>query len=158
MHNDGMMRIRSWRWLAFASLLAWAFAAHASALHGFDQLERSLRLNPAQRAQFDTAVAATQRALVSVALGALQVKDRLAAELAKPKPDLSVLVQAQDEIVAQSRPLFQEARREWERLYAMLDPDQVERVKAYVEARLDRLDDLGAAVRDLLIDKLGDAH
>lgn len=145
-------------WTLVCALVASMPGAYASALPGFDELERSLHLDPAQHAQFDTAVSATQRALLSVAFGALQLKDRVAAELAKPKPDLAQLARAQDEIVAQSRPLFREARHEWERLYAMLDAEQVRTTKAYVEARLARLQDLGGAVRELLIEKLRDGH
>jgi hypothetical protein len=136
--------------LAAALLFLASALAHASLLPGAEELERSLKLNAAQKAQFDAAVAATQRALLSVAFGGLQLKARIAEQLASPQPDLNELARAQEEIIAQSRPLFGEARREWERLYAMLDPRQVRMARAYVEEKLAKLERLGAALRDLL--------
>jgi hypothetical protein len=143
-----MVRVRSTLLSVFLALLA--FASHASALSGFDELEKSLRLNAVQKAQFDTAVAATQRALLSVGLAVLQVKGRLAEELAKPKPDLDALARAQEEAIEQTRPLFREARDEWARLYAMLDPDQVAATRAFVEEKLRRLERIGESLRGLL--------
>jgi len=143
-----MVRIRSLLLAACLALLA--LASHASALSGFDDLEKSLHLNPVQKAQFETAVAATQRALLSVGLAVLQMKGRIAEELAKPKPDLGALARAQDDVVEQSRPLFREARDEWARLYAMLDPDQVAATRAFVEEKLRRLERIGESLRGLL--------
>ena len=142
--------------LAFAA--AASFGAHAAALPGFDELEKSLRLDPAQKAQFDTAVAATRRALLSVAFGGLQLKERIAEEFSKPKPDLGALARAQEDAIEQSRPLFAEARREWERLYAMLDPAQVRRVRAAVEEKLRGLERIGEALRGMLGEGKGDGE
>jgi hypothetical protein len=130
-------------------LLACA-GARAADLAGFDELEKSLRLDPAQKAQFDVAVGATHRALLSVALGVLEVKDRVGAELAKPKPDLRELARAQDEVIEQARPAFREARGEWARLYALLDPAQVARARAFVERKLRALEHIGGELRGLL--------
>ncbi|HSN20604.1 MAG TPA: hypothetical protein VLS49_08000 [Usitatibacter sp.] len=124
--------------------------AQASALPGADELERSLKLDPAQKAQFDIAVGATQRALLSLALGGLELKERIAMELEKPHPDLGEIARAQERIVDQSRPLFREARREWEKLYAMLDPQQVRMAREYVEEKLGRLERLGESLQALL--------
>jgi len=143
-----MLRIRTL--FACAFVLLAASAARASMLPGFDDLERSLKLDSAQKAQFDTAVSATQRALLSVAFAGLALKERIAAELGKPHPDLGEIARAQDEVIRQSRPFFAEARREWERFYAMLKPAQEARARAFVEAKLARLEDLGEAIRKLL--------
>lgn len=145
-----MNRLRPW--LLAAALALACMAARAGDLAGFDELEKSLRLDPAQKAQFDVAVAATQRALLSVAFAGLQVKDRMAEELRKPKPDLNELARAQDDIFEQSRPAFREARDEWTRLYALLDAEQVARARAFVEARLRRLEHIGRELRGLLGD------
>lgn len=143
-----MFRVRS-IFTAAALLLASALA-HASGLPGFDDLERSLRLNSLQKAQFDVAVGATQRALVSVGLGALELKGRIADELAKPSPDVSEIARAQEQIVEQSRPLFREADREWERFFAMLDREQERRARALIGEKLKELDRLGDRLRGLL--------
>lgn len=144
-----MLRVPAFLAAAAALLLASALA-HASSLPGFDELERSLRLNSLQKAQFDVAVAATQRALVSVGLGALELKDRIAEELAKPSPDVNELARAQAQIIERSRPLFRDAHREWERFFAMLDRKQERRARALVGEKLEELERLGDRLRGLL--------
>jgi hypothetical protein len=139
---------------ACAFLLLAATMARASVLPGFDELERSLELDRAQKAQFDAAVAATQRALLSIAFGGLALKERIAAELDKQYPDLGAIARAQNDIIEQSRPLFRDARREWERFYAMLRPAQEKQARAFVEEKLKRLERLGETVRDLLDGKV----
>ncbi len=138
--------------LAFL-LVAASFAASAALLPGFDDLQSSLRLDREQKAQFDVAVATTQRALLAVAFSALQLKERIAAELDKPHPDFAALARIQDELIERNRPLFRDARIEWARLYALLDPDQVKIARAYVDEKMDRLESLGNSLRDLFADK-----
>ena len=124
--------------LAVAALLA-VLPAHAFSvdLPDFDRLERQLKLRPAQKAQYYAAVGATKRALMSVALAGLEIKERLAEEFSKPRPDLNALYQAHDVLVMQSAPLFREAHDEWSRLYAMMDHDQVAIAKSYLRDKLD---------------------
>ena len=121
-------------------LLALSFGAAAGPLDPeFDRLERALRLKPAQKVQFDVAVGASKRALLAVALAGMQVKERMLQELAKPRPDLNALYDIHDQVIEQNKPLFREARDEWTRLYAMLDPQQVDMVKRYLEDKLNIL-------------------
>jgi hypothetical protein len=143
----------------FAAILAFAVfagtAAHAasgSASAGFDEIERALALNPVQKQQFGVALAATQRALISIALGGLQAKSRIFEELAKPKPDPDAIARAQNEVFDLSEPAFREAREEWQRFYAMLDADQVADARALIEKRLSRLERLGRDLRGLFDD------
>ena len=123
--------------IAFA-LLCLSFGACAMDL-GFDRLEKSLRLRPDQKEQFDSAVGATQRALLGVALTGMQVKERIEQEMRKPRPDLGAIARAQEDVVDQLRPLFREARDEWMKLYAVLDDDQASIAKDFVQDRLGRL-------------------
>jgi hypothetical protein len=141
---------------AFLALVLFAasLAAPAALLPGFDDLEATLRLNREQKAQFDVAVATTQRALLSVAFSALQLNEHIAAEFAKSHPDLGALARAQDALIEQNRPLFRDARIEWARLYAMLDPEQVKIARSFVEEKMARLEALGNGLRDLIVDKL----
>ena len=118
-------------------LAAFSFGAAAGPLDPeFERLERALRMKPAQKAQFDVAVGATKRALLAVAMAGLQVKERMAQEFAKPRPDLNALYDFHEQVIEQNKPLFREARDEWSKLYAMLDPQQVEVAKRYLEDKL----------------------
>lgn len=130
----------SWvRALGAAILLAVSFGASAAAMPRFDKLEQTLKIRPEQKEQFDVAVGATQRALLSVALTAMQFKERLAQELAKPLPDLSVLAQAHEALIEQNGPLFKAAGEEWKKLYALLDDEQVEIAKSFLRENLSSL-------------------
>jgi hypothetical protein len=136
-------------WLVLLVVFAALFSADVAArpLEGLRELERQLQLRPEQKAQFDVAAAATQRALVSSALSGVEFKERVARELMRPRPDLAELFAAQEAMVEQNRPLFRTAREEWVRLYAMLDEDQVRIAKAYVERTLLGVESLAEAFR-----------
>lgn len=127
------------RALGAALLLAVSLGASAAAFPRFEGLEQKLDLRPEQKVQFDIAVAATQRALLSVAFGALQVKEQLIDELAKPRPDVHALARAHEAAIEQSRPLFRAAGEEWKRLLAMLDDRQVAIAKDFLRDNLDRI-------------------
>ena len=129
-----------WRAWWAAMLVALSVGAHAGPLdRDFQKLERALRMNPAQKEQFDIAVGATQRALLAVAMAGMQIQERMRVEMDKPRPDLNLLYDIHEQVIEQNKPLFREAREEWMRLYALLDPDQVRVAKRYIEERLDLL-------------------
>ena len=131
---------------AFAALLllglSMAAAAQSIPTPRFDELERKLQIRPEQKEQFDTAVGATKRALLAVGLSAMEMKQRLAQEFMKANPDFSFLFNDADKVFDQHRPLYEEAGREWKKLYAELDSKQVQTVKQFL---LDNLGQLGAA-------------
>ncbi|HEX7403048.1 MAG TPA: hypothetical protein VF287_03460 [Usitatibacter sp.] len=119
-------------------LLAFAALGASAAAPNFDQLEQKLKIRPEQKVQYDLAIGATKRALLAIGLTAMQLKERLAVELAKPNPDFVALMRAHQEILEQSRPQFKEAGEEWKKLYALLDPEQVEIAKSFVRDNLSR--------------------
>lgn len=121
---------------------------------GFESLERSLRLNPIQKQQFDAAVNATQKAMLAIGLGAVQAKARLAQELLKDRPDPNALMMAQDELVEFSKPHVSRARDEWLRFYAMLDDDQVRLARSFIDEKLRLLEQAGQHLAELLGEKL----
>lgn len=134
-------------------LLAIAFAASALEMPDFGPLEQKLQLKPVQKAQFAVAVAATQRALLNVALTGMELKEKLTVEFSKPRPDLNAIYAANVAMVEQNRPLFNQARIEWQRLYALMDDNQVEIAKAYVDetlAGVGGFDGLGNLLRGYL--------
>ena len=116
------------------------FCAHAAAysipVPDFGRLERELRLKPLQKAQFDIAVEASQRALMSMALAGMQVKERLSNEMSKPYPDLNVLYRLHEDVMFIAAPNFREAAAEWERLYRLLDRRQVESAKRFLREQV----------------------
>jgi hypothetical protein len=120
----------------------------------YDDLEARLRLNPAQKEQFDVAKGATQRALLSIALVALEIKGRLAAELAKDRPDFDSLVRDPDALVDLARPHFREARAEWARLYAMMDNDQVAIAREYMDKQFAQAEKIGVEILKLMRERL----
>lgn len=141
--------MRPLRFLLLLLVAAVSFATQAAALpQAFERLERALQLTPEQKAQFDVAVAATRRIGVVVAMAGLEMKDRIRDELSKPRPDLRILLDAKDEILARSLELRREAREEWLKLYGMLDADQVATLKSFAEARVDRL----GALHDFMVE------
>ena len=89
---------------------------------------------PAARSARDHA--GSKRALLAVGLVAMQMKERLAAELMKNDPDFRALIRQQQDILEQARPQFKEAGEEWKKLYALLDDEQVEIAKSFVREHL----------------------
>jgi hypothetical protein len=118
--------------------VAFAALGASAAMPNFDQLEQKLKIRPEQKTQYDLAIGATKRALLAIGLTAMQLKERLAVELAKPNPDFVALMRSHQEILEQSRPQFKEAGEEWKKLYALLDPEQVEIAKSFVRDNLSR--------------------
>jgi hypothetical protein len=120
-----------------ALLLVLSFGASA-AMPNFDALEKRLKIRPEQKEQFDITVGSSKRAFLAVGIAALQLKERLAAELAKDSPDFRAFAHANEDLVEQTRPLFKEAGEEWKKLYALLDDEQVEIAKAFLRENLGR--------------------
>ncbi len=77
--------------------------------------------------------------MLAVGLVAVQLKDKLGQELLKPRPDFKALMEAQQALIEQTRPLFREAREEWTRLYALLDDEQVAIARSFVDEHIGRL-------------------
>lgn len=128
------------RFRLFLSLLLLAVSFGAAAqMPNFDGLEQRLKIRPAQKEQFDVTVGSTKRALLMVGIVAVQLKDKLAAELSKPMPDFRAFARANEDLIDQTRPAFREAGEEWKKLYALLDDEQVEIAKAFLREHLGRL-------------------
>jgi hypothetical protein len=140
------------RLFLLALLLALPLGA-AAQLGGLEPLEQSLRLNPAQKAQFDAAVGATKTALLGFGLSAMEAQARIGRELMKDRPDPAAIAALQNSLVEQNGPNIRAAHDEWSKLYALLDDRQVAIARAYVEAQLARLDSVMQGLRDTLVQK-----
>jgi hypothetical protein len=112
-------------------------------------LEDALALNPAQKAQFDKAAAATAKALSDAAKRRTMMKAAVGAEFAKPRPDLTALALLHDNEMAGNRASHYAARAEWLELYAMLDDGQATVAKARLQEHFRRLEALGAYLQSV---------
>ena len=123
---------------AIALVLASTTAAAMVPSPRFDQLEARLKIRPEQKEQFEMAVGATKRALLAVALTMMEAKQRLADELMKPSPDFSRLFDGFERNIDLHLPLFKEAGREWEKLFGMLDEEQIRIARQFLQENLGR--------------------
>jgi hypothetical protein len=144
----------SFRAILAMLLMALSLGAGAQGFGSFGELEGRLKLKPEQKAQFDIAVKATQRALLSLGMVAIQQKQRIADEIAKPRPDLGALAESHEAILEMIRPHFREAREEWTRLYVLLEPDQIAIARDYVEKQIAMMEKVGEQVMRAMRDKL----
>lgn len=136
------MRLRAF----FAALLLLASFGSAAAtieipdfqMPDFKRLERELRLKPAQKAQYDVAVASLKRTLLASAGIFMELKQQLADELMKPRPDFPRLIGSQRAAMDMMSPLLSETMDEWSRLYALLEDDQVVIAKRFLQDALPR--------------------
>jgi hypothetical protein len=119
-------------------------------------LEARLKLTADQKAQFDAAAAASQRALFAIGLAAIQMKARIATELAKDRPDPDAILREQDAVAAMVRPQFDEARAEWTRLYGMLSTEQAAVAREYVDRQLKNLESAAGDIVRLLRGKMSE--
>ena len=119
-------------------VLTLSFGAAAQPFPELDQLEAKLGIRPDQRRQYDVTVAATKRALIAAGLAAVQVKDAIAREMAKKDPDYITLVLTQRDVLERQKPLFEEAGREWEKLFKQLDDRQLRVAKGWLHENLGR--------------------
>ena len=119
--------------LLAAAFTSSAFAAMPQLNLRLEKLEEALNLKPAQKEQYDVAVGATKRMLLQLTMAGLQAKQKLAEELAKPRPDFGVLWELREAVVEDGRSLRREAGEEWRKLYVMLDDDQVATLKRFIQ-------------------------
>jgi hypothetical protein len=119
-------------------LLFLSLGAAAQAFPDFDQLEARLGIRADQKHQYDAAVGATKRALLSAGLAAMQMKQDIARELDKKDPDYMMLVFRQRAVLEQQKPLFEEAGREWDKVFKQLDDRQLKIAKTWLHENLDK--------------------
>jgi len=123
--------------LAFLLLaLSLGAAAQSFSLPDLDQLEGRLGIRPDQKRQYDATIGATKRALLAAGLAAVQVKDAITREMAKKDPDYITLMLTQKDVLEQPKPLFEEAGREWDKLFKQLDDRQLRIARSWVRENL----------------------
>jgi hypothetical protein len=131
--KSSFLRATAFGLLLAALLTSSAFAAMPQLNLRLEKLEEALNLKPGQKEQYDAAVGATKRMLLQLAMAGLQAKQKLAEELAKPRPDFGVLWELREAVVEDGRSLRREAGEEWRKLYVLLDDDQVATLKRFIQ-------------------------
>ena len=126
--------------------IAAAFSAHHGPRDGGEflaaiaALKGQLNLNSSQQTMWDNAVASGKAARATGMAGMQNVHAALAAELAKPDPDLAAVAAAADSAQAQNIALRHQVRDAWLNLYGTFTPDQKVIVKAALQKRLAHFD------------------
>jgi Spy/CpxP family protein refolding chaperone len=104
------------------------------------RLKSQLNLNTSQQAMWDNAVAAGKAARTTARANMQKVHDTLAAELAKPEPDLAAVSAAADSARNANAALHSQVRDAWLNLYATFTPDQKAVVKDALTQRLAKME------------------
>lgn len=99
-----------------------------------------LTLDTSQQAMWDSAVAASKSARTTILANRDNVRAVLAAELAKPEPDLAAVAAAADNAQTQAIALRHQARAAWLDLYGTFTPEQKIVVRTQIQNRLARTD------------------
>ena len=136
--------------VAAAALIGVTGAAFAQPFHhghrggdvvmGIAALKDQLNLNTSQQALWDNAVAAGKAARQTARSNLQKVHDVLAAELAKPEPDLAAVAAAADVARNANATLRTQVRDQWLNIYGTFTPDQKAVVKNALSQRLARME------------------
>jgi Spy/CpxP family protein refolding chaperone len=100
----------------------------------------TLNLNTSQSQMFDAALAQSKAARQTGHGLRQQVHDALAAELAKPEPDLASVAAVANGARDQGAALRKQVQASWLSLYATFSPDQKNVVKGMLQQHLARMD------------------
>jgi len=99
-----------------------------------------LNLNTSQSQMFDAALAQSKAARQTGRGLRQQVHDALAAELAKPEPDLASVAAVANGARDQGAALRKQVQGAWLSLYATFSPDQKNVIKGILQQHLARMD------------------
>ncbi len=112
------------------------------------QVKSQLNLNTSQQVMWDNAAAATKAARESGRTTMQQMHTTLAAELAKPEPDLAAVAAASDAAQANAQTARKQVRDQWLALYATFTPAQKAVVRDALKARADRMESFRARMQE----------
>jgi Spy/CpxP family protein refolding chaperone len=112
------------------------------------QLKGQLALDTSQQVMWDNAVAHTKAVREAGRGGMEQVRNALAAELAKPEPDFAAAAAVADSVRANQQAARNQVRDEWLKLYATFTPTQKAVVRDAVKQRLERMDSFRAKMKE----------
>jgi hypothetical protein len=123
--------------------------------HLIEGAKAQLALNTSQQMMFDAAVASSKAAHQSGQAIRQKVKDTLAAELAKPVPDLGAVATAADDAHVQGEALRKSIRAQWLALYATFSPEQIAVVKDILTRRMANAESFRQRMHDRVNSMMG---
>ena len=108
--------------------------------HVIQSAQAQLNLNTSQQQMFAANVAQTKAAFAGAHSQMQSVKDTLAAELAKPEPNLAAVAAAGDAAQQQMQTVRHQVRDAWLALYATFTPEQKAVVKGIIQQHLAKME------------------
>jgi len=110
-------------------------------------VKAQLNLNTSQQLQWDNAAAQTKSARDTGRAGMQKVHDAMAAELAKPEPDLAAIAAVADSVHASNQALRQGIRTQWLQLYATFSPAQKAVVRDALAQHMARMESMAERMK-----------
>jgi Spy/CpxP family protein refolding chaperone len=110
-------------------------------------VKAQLNLNTSQQLQWDNAAAQTKSAHETGRAGMQKVHDAMAAELAKPEPDLAAVAAVADSVHTSNQTLRQGVRTQWLQLYATFSPAQKVVVRDALAQRMAKMESMAARMK-----------
>ena len=108
--------------------------------HVIQSAQADLKLNTSQQQMFANNVAQSKAVFAGAHTQMQGVKDALAAELAKPEPDLAAVAAAADSAQQQALQARHQVRDGWLALYATFSPEQKAVVKGIIQQHLAKME------------------
>ena len=114
-------------------------------------LKSQLNLNTSQQSMWDSVIANGKAQRAAARAGMEQVHAALKAELAKAEPDFAVVAALSDQAHANEQASRKQVRDQWLALYATFSPAQKAVVRDAIQARLDRMENFRARMRERFV-------
>jgi Spy/CpxP family protein refolding chaperone len=115
--------------------------------HVLGSVKGQLNLDTSQQLMWDNAVAQTKSARETGWAGRQKVHDAMAAELAKPEPDLAAVAAVADGVHASNQTLRQGVRNQWLQVYATFTPAQKLVVRDALVQQMARMESMAKRIK-----------
>jgi Spy/CpxP family protein refolding chaperone len=110
-------------------------------------VKSQLNLNTSQQLMWDNAVAQTKSARETGRASMQKIHDAMAAELAKPEPDLAAMAAVADGVHASNQSQRQSVRNQWLQVYATFTPAQKAVVRDALAQQMAQMESMAARMR-----------
>jgi Spy/CpxP family protein refolding chaperone len=115
--------------------------------HVLARVKGELNLDTSQQLMWDNAAAQTKSARETGLAGMQKVHEAMAAELAKPEPDLAAVAAVADGVQASNQARRQGVRNQWLQVYATFTPAQKAVVRNALAQQMARMEAMAARMK-----------